>query len=317
MKTYYSNGKLLLTGEYLVLDGAKALALPTKFGQNITIKKINEDKLIWESYNDQNELWLQVEFDLPRLRIISATFESSKEGGGDLLAEKLREIIISAKSQSRILGTNFLTEKQGYYLKSTLDFPRNWGLGSSSTLINNIAQWANVDAFKLQFSNFGGSGYDIACAQNDEPILYQKINKKPIVETIAYNPTFKEQLYFVHLNKKQNSREGIASYRNFKGNINELTREISDLTNEISTVESLSIFEKIISEHERIISTIIQQKPVQEQFFSDYFGQTKSLGAWGGDFILATGNVDTPEYFKQKGFGTVISYTDMILCDKK
>jgi mevalonate kinase len=28
---FYSNGKLLLTGEYLVLDGAKSLALPTKF----------------------------------------------------------------------------------------------------------------------------------------------------------------------------------------------------------------------------------------------------------------------------------------------
>ena len=32
-QTFYSNGKLLITGEYVVLDGAKALALPTKFGQ--------------------------------------------------------------------------------------------------------------------------------------------------------------------------------------------------------------------------------------------------------------------------------------------
>jgi hypothetical protein len=29
-KKFYSNGKLLITGEYLVLDGAKAFALPTK-----------------------------------------------------------------------------------------------------------------------------------------------------------------------------------------------------------------------------------------------------------------------------------------------
>ena len=34
-KTFYSNGKLLITGEYVVLDGAKALALPTKYGQNL------------------------------------------------------------------------------------------------------------------------------------------------------------------------------------------------------------------------------------------------------------------------------------------
>ena len=36
-QTFYSNGKLLLTGEYLVLNGAVALAIPTKFGQTLTI----------------------------------------------------------------------------------------------------------------------------------------------------------------------------------------------------------------------------------------------------------------------------------------
>ncbi len=39
-----------------------------------------------------------------------------------------------------------------------------------------------------------------------------------------------------------------------------------------------------------------------DKIFLDYFGQTKSLGAWGGDFILATGNKDTPKYFKNKGY---------------
>ena len=148
MESFYSNGKLLLTAEYLVLDGAKSFALPTKYGQGLAVQKINEGKLVWESYTDQNKLWLQVEFDLPRLRIISATFDSSKDGGGDLLAEKLQEILLTAKS----LNSNFLIEKHGFHLKSKLDFPRNWGLGSSSTLINNIAQWANVDAFQLTFS---------------------------------------------------------------------------------------------------------------------------------------------------------------------
>ncbi len=309
METFYSNGKLLLTAEYLVLDGAKALALPTKYGQSLTVQNINEDKLLWESYTDQNELWLQVEFDLPRLRIISATFDSSMDGGGDLLAEKLREILLSVKKSNG----NFLTEKQGWYVKSNLDFPRNWGLGTSSTLINNIAQWAGVDAFQLQFDNFSGSGYDIACAQNDSPIVYQLIDKKPLVEFINFNPSFKEQLYYIHLNKKQNSREGIDSYRNFKGNINALTIEISELTNQILKSNSLADFEKLIAEHETIISKIIGQKPVQQRLFSDYFGQTKSLGAWGGDFILATGNRDTANYFKQKGFETVIPYFEMIL----
>ena len=33
---YYSHGKLLITGEYTVLYGAAALALPAKFGQVMT-----------------------------------------------------------------------------------------------------------------------------------------------------------------------------------------------------------------------------------------------------------------------------------------
>ena len=36
---YYSCGKLLITAEYLVLKGAKGLAIPTKYGQKLSIKK--------------------------------------------------------------------------------------------------------------------------------------------------------------------------------------------------------------------------------------------------------------------------------------
>ena len=50
--TYYSNGKLLITGEYLVLDGAEALALPTKFGQNLIIE--NASGSISSTFNDEN-----------------------------------------------------------------------------------------------------------------------------------------------------------------------------------------------------------------------------------------------------------------------
>lgn len=306
---FYSNGKLLLTGEYLVLDGAQALALPTQDGQSLEIKPLEEPKLIWESYTATNELWLQIEFDLPRLRIISETFDSSNEGANDSLAIKLQDILFEAKK----LSPYFLSDAKGYYLKSRLSFPRNWGLGSSSTLINNIAQWAEIDAFQLQFSTFGGSAYDIACAQNNCPIVYQLIDKKPHVKSITFNPSFKEQLFFVHLNKKQNSREGIAQYKNFKGNVNVYAEEISKLTNEAIECLKLSDFEKIMQEHERIIASIIKLKPIQQELFSDYFGQTKSLGAWGGDFILATGNNDTLSYFKNKGFETVVPYQSMIL----
>ncbi|PIZ07449.1 MAG: GHMP kinase, partial [Flavobacteriaceae bacterium CG_4_10_14_0_8_um_filter_34_31] len=46
--TFYGNGKLLLTSEYLVLDGAKALAIPTKYGQYLEVEKLSEKVLLWK-----------------------------------------------------------------------------------------------------------------------------------------------------------------------------------------------------------------------------------------------------------------------------
>jgi len=194
-----------------------------------------------------------------------------------------------------------------------LTFPKNWGLGTSSTLINNISNWASVNPYQLLENTFGGSGYDIACAQNKTPILYTLKNSNPIVEKIDFNPEFKNQLYFVYLNKKQNSREGIQRFKILKGNLTSEIKAISNLTNEFVACNNLKDFERLMAEHEKIVSKTLQLKKVQELYFSDYFGQTKSLGAWGGDFILATGNDKTIAYFHNKGFKTVIPYQDLIL----
>jgi len=306
---FYSNGKLLLTGEYLVLDGAKALALPTKFGQNLIVEKIAEPQLIWGSFTNTGDCWFEAVFDLPKLRLVSATFNSDKEGSADFIAETLLEILEEAKN----LNPNFLNVDGGYIVKTKLTFPRNWGLGSSSTLINSIASWAKVDAFKLLWNSFKGSGYDIACAQNNTAIFYQIKDKNPIIEQFNFNPIFKENLFFVFLNKKQDSKEGIAKFRESKKDFSVELKRISELTEAFLVAESLQDFEKLIIEHEQIISSIIKIKPVKEKLFSDYFGEIKSLGAWGGDFVMVTGNEKTPSYFKNKGFEIVISYSEMIL----
>ena len=178
----YSNGKLLLTGEYVVLDGAKSLAVPTKFGQDLIIEKIKEPQLVWGSFTNTGECWFEAVFDLPKLRLVNATFNSDKEGSAEFIAETLQEILQAARS----LNPNFLNSENGFVVKTNLTFPQNWGLGSSSTLINNIASWAKVDAFKLLWNSFKGSGYDIACAQNDSPIFYQK-RRTSLENTDIYN----------------------------------------------------------------------------------------------------------------------------------
>ena len=305
---FYSNGKLLLTGEYLVLDGAKSLAVPTKFGQDLIVDKIKDPQLIWGSFTHSGECWFEAVFDLPKLRLVSCTFNSDKEGSGEVIAETLLEILKEAKN----LNPDFLNSEQGFLVKTMLTFPRNWGLGTSSTLINSIASWAKVDAFKLLWNSFKGSGYDIACAQNDTPIFYQIEDSEPRIEQVEFNPIFKENLFFVHLNQKQDSKEGIAKFRESNINFDKEIKRISEISDEFLVVKSLEKFENLIIEHEQIISSIIKLKPVKEKLFPDYFGAIKSLGAWGGDFVLVTGNEKTPAYFKNKGFETVLTYNQMV-----
>ncbi len=302
VQTFYSNGKLLLTGEYVVLDGAKSLAIPTMFGQSLQVDKIKEPILLWESFDSENRLWFNCKF------LLSDLLNDKNEFFADTIQKTLLQILLAAKK----LNPAFINTSQGYHIKTHLNFPRNWGLGTSSTLINNIAQWAKVDAFLLLQNSFGGSGYDIACAQNDTPISYQLIENKPIVKNVNFQPKFTEQLFFVHLNQKQDSKEGIKKYKRISKSNSSFIKHISHLTNQIILCDSLPKFESLIKEHEEQISTIIKEKTIQEKLFSDYFGQTKSLGAWGGDFILATGNANSPNYFKNKGYQTVIPFKKMV-----
>ena len=309
MMNYYSNGKLLLTGEYLVLDGAKSLAIPTKFGQDLIVEKIKEAQIIWGSFTHTGECWFEAVFDLKKLRLVNCTFNSENEGNADVIAETLLSVLREAKG----LNPDFLNSENGFLVKTNLTFPRNWGLGSSSTLINSIAAWAKVDAFKLLWNSFKGSGYDIACAQNNSSIFYQIENKEPVVNQVEFNPVFKEKLFFVHLNKKQDSKEGIAKFRESNINFDQEIKRISAISDAFLNANTLEYFESLIVEHERIISSIIKLKPIKEKLFPDYFGEIKSLGAWGGDFVLVTGNSETPGYFKNKGFETILTYSEMIL----
>ncbi|MBC8766416.1 GHMP kinase [Arenibacter sp. BSSL-BM3] len=304
-KQYYSNGKLLITGEYLVLDGALSLAVPTLYGQSLAVKEIKENLLVWKSLDDKGRTWFEGVYELDKLSEVS---DNALSPESKPISDRLIKLLLEAKK----LNPNFLASDQGLEISTALNFPREWGLGSSSTLINNIAQWANIDAYELLWNAFSGSGYDIACAQHNNPITYQLKNSKPIALTVGFNPSFKNDLYFVYLNQKQNSREGIAHYRDKDFNTFTTLSQISSITQRILTCTRLSQFEKLLKKHEAILSDILEVATVKERLFPDYKGAIKSLGAWGGDFILATGNKTTPDYFKEKGYATVISYSKMV-----
>ncbi len=292
-----------------MLEGASALAVPTKFGQDLSVEKIKEPQLIWGSFTNTGDCWFEAVFELPKLRLVQATFNSDSDGSADFIAETLQDILL----ESRKLNPEFLKSEHGFQVKTNLTFPRDWGLGTSSTLINNIAKWAKIDAFQLLWNSFSGSGYDIANAQYNSPILYEVKNQKPVIQKVDFIPSFSDQLFFVHLNKKQDSKDGIARFKEKREKTNNEIQLVSEISRQLIKQQKLSEFEKLIHEHEKIISSIIELPTVKETIFPDYFGTLKSLGAWGGDFILATGNKDTPQYFKTKGYTTILRYSDMVL----
>ena len=295
----------------MVLDGALSLAIPTKYGQSLDIEPIEDSKLIWKSFDEEGEVWFEGEFLIDEIT-------TSQTPRNDV-SDRLLQILNAVKK----LNPDFLNTKQGFRVTTKLDFPRHWGLGTSSTLINNIAQWAKVDGYQLLENTFGGSGYDIACAQHSKPITYRLLNDEMLkqvqhdktknIREIDFNPPFKNHLYFVYLNQKQNSRDGIAQYKNNTSNLSESISKINDISQHIISCKSLNEFIKLIEEHEKIISKIINQKPVKELLFNDFNGAIKSLGAWGGDFILVASKKNPEAYFKDKGYQTIIPFEDMIL----
>lgn len=300
--TFYSNGKLLITGEYLVLDGAKALALPTKYGQNLAVEKINNQEIKWTSYDADGSIWFDETILLTEI-IDTAPFET----------ESVKNTLITILREAYKLNPNEKLISSGYNVTTQLTFPRKWGLGTSSTLINNIAQWLDVDAFTLLKNSFGGSGYDIACAQNSSPLLYHLENGSPIVETVIFDPLFAENLYFVYLNQKQNSKSAIASYKEKKNNLEHQKEAVNQITQKILNIENVTVFAQALDNHEEILSSILETKTVKESLFPDFNGTIKSLGAWGGDFVLAISNENPKTYFGNKGYETIIEYHDMIL----
>ncbi|CAM3993398.1 GYDIA family GHMP kinase [Flavobacterium antarcticum] len=300
-KTFYSNGKLLITGEYLVLDGAKAFAVPTKMGQNLIVTETeNVGKIHWKSFDFDSSVW----FEETLLVSDILAYDHQEES----IATVLQNILFEAHK----LNPELLLNK-GFSITTSLTFPRFWGLGTSSTLVNNVADWFNIDAFQLLKNSFGGSGYDIANARNNTPITYQLLAGKPIVQKVGFDPEFKENLYFLYLNQKQDSKAAIAMYYSKQYAIQDIKEKIDAITNEILEGTNQERFEYLLQQHEAYLSDVLEMKTVKEKYFSDFEGTIKSLGAWGGDFVLVVSTTNPQSYFLEKGFTTLLHYHEMIL----
>jgi hypothetical protein len=134
-----------------------------------------------------------------------------------------------------------------------------------------------------------------------------------VVRIVQFNPDFKDKIFFVYLNKKQNSKVAIASYFSNRGNIEKGIPKINDITNKIIESTTATKFASTLQQHEIAMRAILKQETAKEMLFPDFDGVIKSLGAWGGDFVLSISKDNPIQYFKEKGFETVIPYSEMIL----
>lgn len=298
--THY-HGKLLLTGEYFVLDGAEALAVPTRLGQRFEVVNREYDGFTWViNYPDKRQRGL--------------LFQEWNQSSGipDPIRERLQQLFRAADD----LNPGSPRRLRWQSIHCTLEFDPGWGLGSSSTLVAFLADFFEVDAYALLEKTFGGSGYDLACAKADGPLRYRRRDSRPPeVTPVAWSPEWLKHTYFVYLNQKQNSREGIKTYRSRPSDptvitdINQLTRELLEPALHPRTAA------QILERHEELVSKYIGLPKVKDRF-PDFPGTVKSLGAWGGDFIWVLS--EEPEekvrsYFNERGYGTFFRYHDLAL----
>ncbi len=295
MKSFHSNGKLLISGEYLVLDGALSLALPCKFGQYLNFTEDSNGTLEWISKDMNDTIWFTAYFEAKTLKVLKTSNYNTVKW-----VKKILEFC----------NKNSLTNKslQGK-IECKLEFPNNWGLGSSSTLLNNLASLYEVNPYDLHFSTTNGSGYDIACAGSNSALTYQVIENIPKVKKMDWSPIFKDEILFIFLKKKQKSNLEVKRFKELKKDPDLISR-ISSITKEIIYSKTIEEFEHLLDEHEAITGQYIQSETVKSKYFSDYEGSVKSLGAWGGDFVLATRK--NKNYFLDKGFDTILSFSEII-----
>ena len=297
---YCANGKLLLTGEYLVLTGAKALAMPVKFGQKISVVPDGSGLIKWESIAPAGS-WFHASYEPATLHILS--YDRWKT------AVELKRLL----SAARKLNKNFLTGPEGFRVTVTANYPLEWGMGSSATLCALVASWAEVDVFDLFWMISKGSGYDIACTNRKELIYYQVRKGRPEISEAFAGSALQDHSWFAYLGHKQSTTREIDAFlvsQNFSSiDLAEVTR----LSEAICPENSVDELIRLIDEHEFILSTILKRDPISRQFPS-FPGTVKSLGAWGGDYAMFISG-ETPSEIKRTitalGLNPVFSFNDL------
>ncbi len=292
-----ANGKLLITGEYLVMAGAKSLALPLRFGQKMKVVPRTDRNIVWKS-NAGGQCWFNAAIDQEDLQVKSPdSFETAQKLSGIL--RRVRE-----------LNPGFLTGPTGYDIFVNADYPLEWGLGSSSTLLSLISRWGDVDVLELSRPFYNGSGYDLTCATRSDLLKYSLRDGIQRIEPACPGKALRTFSYFAYSGRKADSAGEVARFRLLPGNFSKQSDLISELTDRVLNAVDHTELETLVREHESIMAGVLNRRPVAEMF-PGIPGAVKSLGAWGGDFMMfVTGEsfYDLARILSRFGISHVFTY---------
>ncbi len=307
---FYARGKLLLTSEFMILHGAKALAVPLTVGQSLepvakarSGENVKSGELRWTAQHG-NDTWFETTLSIAGMDVIATTDE-----------EKSKTLVYILRKLLEI-KPSFTEQLDSHDVITRLEFDPAFGFGSSSTLTSLLAQWAEIDPMQLHFHISKGSGYDVACASAESAILYQVVNEMPVIQSVDFQPGFMDRMWLVYLGHKQDSSESVAAFlNNYKPDQDDIAR-YSAITVEMLRARTKEEFGALMQSHEERLSEILDIPVVKQKMFPELEGYAKSLGAWGGDFALLVTSWDREKlssYLGEKGISKWYAYNELVL----
>lgn len=308
MRSYFTHGKILLAGEYAVLAGVEALALPVIPGQWLNVwqseSKDGVSKLVWQAKNHSNEVWFECRVDMNTLEL--------QDANNAEMAQTILLLLTEIQQQKPELFENKMLR-----IETELEFDQSFGLGSSSTLINNLSLWAGVDAFHLQQLAFGGSGYDVAAGRMGRPVVYWVAGEQPNWSPWQLNSEFTHGWFLAFPGTKQNSRHSLQDKKSAIAGIKNdtvLLQQLNAIVEAIKNPRSLPLLEAMLEMWQALLSQRLDLPRAYEDLNIDPVqgGLCKWLGAWGGDVLLINNAVLNANSAVFKDM-TVIPWNDFVI----
>jgi mevalonate kinase len=285
----------MLCGEYAVTIGVEALALPVSAGQWMHVWEFDspasQDRIIWEAKELGGETWLNEGFALP---LVESVEDDSVE------RKTLLKLLMMAPKETWKSGKSYRIETQ-------LEFDRKSGLGSSSTLVSNFAQFAGLDAQRLQRKVFGGSGYDVAVGSVGRGLVFWKDGDENHWGPWSLNASLTENWFVVFLGEKQNSR---ASLNNVKERLQEIQQDdfmlhqLQQVAGAVKMAQQITMLEAGLEMWQALLGMSLGLETPYQQFGFQPVkgGLCKWLGAWGGDMLLVNQTFLTTQSAQLKSY---------------